>query len=131
MQTYLIENVDRSIYLVTDTCEALENVANEYPEETWIIRPINMKISNIDKFRTEYIQSEVEKIEPCVVNVLRNKHHIVHSPADLVHSIAESAYSKSKDGVDISCAIDETIEDDERIAKAKSVLDKIVIRKNS
>ena len=90
-----------------------------------------MKISNIDKFRTEYIQSEVEKIEPCVVNVLKNKHHIVHSPADLVHSIAESAYSKSKGGVDISCAIDETIEDDERIAKAKSVLDKIVIRKNS
>ena len=39
--------------------------------------------------------------------------------------------NKSKDGVDISCAIDETIEDDERIAKAKSVLDKIVIRKNS
>ena len=63
--------------------------------------------------------------------MLKNKHHIVHSPADLVHSIAESAYSKSKDGVDISCAIDETIEDDERIAKAKSVLDKIVIRKNS
>lgn len=131
MQIYLIENMDRSIYFITDTCEDLGDVANEHPEETWIVRPIKMKISNIDKFRTEYIQSEVEKIEPCVVNVLKNKHHIVHSPADLVHSIAESAYSKSKGGVNISCAIDETIEDDERIAKAKSVLDKIVIRKNS
>ena len=62
MQIYLIENMDRSIYFITDTCEDLGDVANEHPEETWIVRPIKMKISNIDKYRTEYIQSEVEKI---------------------------------------------------------------------
>ena len=73
MQIYLIENMDRSIYFITDTCEDLGDVANEHPEETWIVRPIKMKISNIDKFRTEYIQSEVEKIEPCVVNVLKKQ----------------------------------------------------------
>lgn len=50
MQIYLIENMDRSIYFITDTCEDLGDVANEHPEETWIVRPIKMKISNIDKF---------------------------------------------------------------------------------
>lgn len=44
MQIYLIENMDRSIYFITDTCEDLGDVANEHPEETWIVRPIKMKI---------------------------------------------------------------------------------------
>lgn len=44
MQIYLIENMDRSIYFITDTCEDLGDVANEHPEETWIVRPIKMKL---------------------------------------------------------------------------------------
>ena len=119
VQIYLVENIGQSIRFITDTFDVLEDVAKKHPKESWIITPIEMKISDIDMLRSKYIQESVEKIEPKVIDVLKYKHKIDNPDKDVIRSIAKIVYDKNQDGFDLSCAIDETIEDNERIAELK------------